>query len=346
VVLAGLQHALRRVAQALPESDDTWRRTGVLQLAFDADEQARQEALLAAGFPRTLFYGVTRTDAHALAGIDVPTGGVFLPGAGWVHPPALCRALVDHPHIDVRIGDVATIERADGLWRVHAATGEAALPAPVVVIATAHESRALDATRHLPLRTISGQVTALPATPRSARLATVISGEGYAAPTRHGAHTIGATHRMREASTDVRVADHATNLAMLARLAPALFEAAGGSRLGPAALTGRAGVRCTSPDTLPIVGPVADAAAFDRVYAPLARDAKLDLREPAPWLPGLFVSSAHGSRGLVTSLLAAEILAALIEGEPYPVAAPLVTALYPTRFAVRALARGRQRHDR
>ena len=346
VVLAGLQHALRRVAQALPESDDTWRRTGVLQLAFDANEQARQEGLLAANLPRTLFHGVTRADAHALAGVELPSGGVSFPGAGWVHPPALCRALVDHPGIEVRTGDVAAIDCVDGLWRIHDTAGEATLLAPVVVVATAHESRALAATRHLPVRTISGQVTALPATPRSAGLATVVSGEGYAAPARHGAHTIGATHRMREASTDVRVGDHATNLAMLARLAPALFEAAGGSRLDPAALTGRAGVRCTSPDTLPIVGPIADATAFDRVYAPLARDATLDLREPAPWLRGLFVTSAHGSRGLVTSLLAAEILAALIEGEPYPVAAPLVATLYPTRFAVRDLARGRQRRDR
>ncbi|MCU0898171.1 MAG: bifunctional tRNA (5-methylaminomethyl-2-thiouridine)(34)-methyltransferase MnmD/FAD-dependent 5-carboxymethylaminomethyl-2-thiouridine(34) oxidoreductase MnmC [Burkholderiales bacterium] len=346
VVLAGLQHALRRVAQVLPESDDTWRRTGVLQLAFDADEQARQEALLAASFPRTLFHGVTRAEAQSIAGVELPSGGVFFPGAGWVHPPALCRALVDRPGIEVRRGDVAAIDRADGLWRIHDTAGEATLLAPVVVVATAHESRALATTRHLPLRTISGQVTALAATPRSAKLATVLSGEGYAAPARHGAHTIGATHRMREASTDVRVDDHATNLAMLARLAPALFDAAGGPRLDPAALAGRAGVRCTSPDTLPIVGPVADNAALDRVYAPLARDATLDLREPAPWLPGLFVTSAHGSRGLVTSLLAAEILAALIEGEPYPVAAPLVATLYPTRFAVRDLARRQQRRDR
>lgn len=339
LVLAGYQHALRRITEALPESDDTWRRTGVLQLAFDADERVRQAALAAADLPTGLLHAVSQDDASALAGIAMPSAGLYFRGGGWIHPPALCRALVDHPGIELRRGEATALERTGSVWRVLGCDGELAC-ASIVVIAAAHESRALAQTSHLRLRTISGQITALPATPESARLATVVSGEGYAAPARHGAHTIGATHRMRQASTDVRAADHAANLAMLERLAPVLFDASGAARLDPASLAGRAGVRCTSPDTMPLVGPVADAAAFARVYAPLARDATLDLRAPAPWLPGLFVTTAHGSRGLVTTLLAAEILAALIEGEPPPVAVSLVAALYPSRFAIRDIVRG------
>jgi tRNA 5-methylaminomethyl-2-thiouridine biosynthesis bifunctional protein len=214
-----------------------------------------------------------------------------------------------------------------------------------VVIAAAHESRVLAQTSSLPLRTISGQVTAVPATERSAKLSTVVSGEGYAAPARDGSHTIGATHRLREASVDVRAGDHATNLEMLARLAPALYAAANAANLDPLHLAGRAGVRCSSPDTMPLVGPVVEADAFARAYAPLARDATLDLREPAPWLPGLYVTAAHGSRGLVTTLLSGEILAALIDDEPSPMAASLIESVHPSRFALRGLIRGRIRGE-
>ncbi len=341
VVLSGYQHAIRRIAQTLPEGEDTWRRVGVLQLGFDADERARQEALAAAGFPPTLLTTATRENATELARMEVPSGGLYFSGGGWTHPPSLCRALADHEHIAVRASRITSIDRIDGGWHVCDADGTTRR-AGVVVIAAAHESHALAPTRHLPLRTISGQITALPATPRSAALATVLCGKGYAAPARHGAHTIGATHRMREASTDMRVADHAANLAMLSALAPGLSDAADAARLDPAILTGRAGVRCTSPDTLPIVGPVIDADAFVRTYAPLPRDASLDLHDPTPCLPGLFVTTAHGSRGLVTTLLAGEILAALIEGEPPPDGRSVLDAVHPSRFLLRGLLRGRR----
>ena len=61
-----------------------------------------------------------------------------------------------------------------------------------------------------------------------------------------------------------------------------------------------------------------DAGAFATVYAPLARDATLELEARSPWLEGLYVSTAHGSRGLVTAPLAGEILAAYLEDEPAP----------------------------
>ncbi|MCX7891828.1 MAG: FAD-dependent 5-carboxymethylaminomethyl-2-thiouridine(34) oxidoreductase MnmC, partial [Burkholderiales bacterium] len=342
LVLASYPHALRRLALALPEGDDTWRRTGVLQLAFDAEEAARQSALAASGFPHALFRAVSRDEGAALADVAMPSDGLFFPGGGWVHPPALCRALADHPAIDLRSGHVTGLARAGGRWRVLGAAGELA-SAPVVILAAAQETASLDVTRRLPLRTIAGQITEMPATAESARLATVVTGKGYVAPARRGRHTVGATHRFGEASTDVRAEEHAENIAMLATLVPNLFELARAATLDPAVLAGRAGVRCTSPDTLPIVGPLADAAAFERTYAPLARDASLDLRDPAPWLPGLAITTAHGSRGLVTAMLAAEIVADALESAPGPVPASLLAAVHPNRFALRALVRRERR---
>jgi len=95
------------------------------------------------------------------------------------------------------------------------------------------------------------------------------------------------------------------------------------------------------PDYLPIVGPVVDASVFATVYAPLARDATLELQATSPWLEGLYVNTAHGSRGLVTAPLAGEILAAYLEGEPAPLPRTVVEAVHPSRFALRALVRRR-----
>ena len=98
---------------------------------------------------------------------------------------------------------------------------------------------------------------------------------------------------------------------MLARLSPVLYDALGGDALDPARLAGRAGLRCGSPDYLPLVGPLDESA------------------------PGLLVSTAHGSRGLITAPLSGEVLAAWLEDEPAPLPEELTQALLPGRFAPR-----------
>ena len=70
-----------------------------------------------------------------------------------------------------------------------------------------------------------------------------------------------------------------------------------------------AAVRCTAPDRLPIVGPV-DAAT----------------------LPGLWVCTAMGARGLTLPLLCGELLAARLNGEPLPLDAKLARALASERM--------------
>ena len=60
---------------------------------------------------------------------------------------------------------------------------------------------------------------------------------------------------------------------------------------------------------------------------------------PCPWLDGLYVNSGHGSRGLITAPLAGEALAAALHGDPAPLPGPLLEALHPNRFLLRAQKR-------
>jgi tRNA 5-methylaminomethyl-2-thiouridine biosynthesis bifunctional protein len=106
-------------------------------------------------------------------------------------------------------------------------------------------------------------------------------------------------------------------------------------------LRGRVGFRTASPDYLPMVGAVPDFARFCADFADLRRNARQVINTTGSHLPGLYLSTGHGSRGLTSTPLSAEILAAQISGEPWPVAANLYRALVPARFIIRDLARNR-----
>ncbi|WP_313466522.1 FAD-dependent oxidoreductase, partial [Pseudomonas nitroreducens] len=111
----------------------------VLQLGFDEAEAGRQ-AKLAEAFPGSLLRLLDKAEAESLAGVGLPAGGLFYPEGGWVHPPALCRHLAQHPNIRVLAGEEVRLQReADG-WS--AWSGDAKLAsAPVAILATAAEVR-------------------------------------------------------------------------------------------------------------------------------------------------------------------------------------------------------------
>ena len=85
---------------------------------------------------------------------------------------------------------------------------------------------------------------------------------------------------------------------------------------------------------------LAEQSAFAEAYAVLARDARQVPDAPCPWLPGLYINSGHGSRGLITAPLSGELIAAWLNGEPLPVPREVAEASHPNRFMLRKLIRG------
>lgn len=337
LILSGFGHT-RRLLQRLEQGRD-WQACGVLQLAFD-DKEAQRQAKLAEAFPADLLQRLDKAEAEALAGVTLPAGGLFYPEAGWVHPPALCRLLARHPNIRlVTHGEALDLQREGELW--HARDAERTLAAaPVVVLAGAAEVLRFPQATGLQLKRIRGQISRLPATVESAVLGTVLCAEGYVAPPRDGEHTLGASFDFHSTDLAPTAAEHAGNLELLEEISPDLGRRLHAAELAPERLEGRAAFRCTTPDYLPIVGPLADADAFAQAYAVLARDARQVPQVPAPWLDGLYVNSAHGSRGLITAPLSGELLAAWLDDEALPVPRAVAEACHPNRFALRRLIRG------
>lgn len=338
MILSGFGYT-RRQLEHLQRGQD-WDACGVLQLAFNPKEAERQ-AQLAAAFPADLLRQLDQPEAQALAGIGLDHGGLFYPEGGWVHPPALCQWQAGHPQIQVLTHqEVLELRRVDQQWQ--AWDGERMLAsAAVVILAGAADIKRFPASAELPLKRIRGQITRLPQTAQSQSLATVVCAEGYVAPPRLGEHTLGASFDFHSQDLTPTAEEHAGNLDMLREISSDLLQRLNAEQLPLDSLQGRAAFRCTSPDYLPIVGPLADPAAFAETYAALGKDARQVPDLPCPWLEGLYINSGHGSRGLITAPLSGELLAAWLENEPLPLPRSVAEACHPNRFALRRLIRGK-----
>jgi tRNA 5-methylaminomethyl-2-thiouridine biosynthesis bifunctional protein len=331
----------------LPVDGLAWDPCGVLQISAQEKELDRLRAIAAQGFPPEMLRFVDAEQASQIAGVEVPHAGLFFGGAGWVHPPALCRALLDHPDIElITNAQAIALGRRDDGWSVRDSTGELLAEGDILVLCSAADTRRFELAKHLPLKSIRGQVTHLPGNTRSQALRTVLCAEGYVSPARNGEHHVGASFRFDRLDSEPSVEENTGNLALLDGLSPDFAQALGVRSLDPARLPARASLRCTTPDYLPVVGPLVDAGAFAERYAILRKDASKQPTDAAPWLNGLFVNAAHGSRGLISAALSGELLAAWIEGEPLPLPRPVAEALHPSRFPLRELIRGKDHRER
>ncbi|MBV4523812.1 bifunctional tRNA (5-methylaminomethyl-2-thiouridine)(34)-methyltransferase MnmD/FAD-dependent 5-carboxymethylaminomethyl-2-thiouridine(34) oxidoreductase MnmC [Pseudomonas sp. SWRI74] len=327
----------RRQLEHLQRGTD-WDDCGVLQLAFNAKEAERQQQL-ADAFPEDLLQLLDQPHAQKLAGIGLASGGLYYPEGGWVHPPALCQWQAAHPGIQLKIHhDALELRKVEGQWQ--AWDSERLLAsAPVVVLAGAAEIQRFPESAGLPLKRIRGQITRLMQTPQSQALSTVVCAEGYVAPARLGEHTLGASFDFKSDDLTPTTAEHVGNLAMLEEISHDLVTRLHADTLAPESLQGRAAFRCTSPDYLPIVGPLADSQAFNDAYAVLSKDARQVPDIECPWLAGLYVNSGHGSRGLITAPLSGELLAGWLDNEPLPLPRSVAEACHPNRFSLRNLIR-------
>jgi tRNA 5-methylaminomethyl-2-thiouridine biosynthesis bifunctional protein len=319
--------------------DGAWNPCGVLQLAWSAAEQQRQQKFLdRLHYPESLIRPVSAAEASALSGSPLQQGGLFFPDAGWVSPADLCQQLLDHPLIDVQISTVRSIQQdSDTRWQLQLDNAPT-LTSQQLVIATAGASPSLLPDTYLPIKSIRGQLSYLDAQ-QSPPLQTVLCGRSYMAPARQGQLVLGATYHQNDLDLTLRPQDHQTNLDHLKDFGSSWHALADTADKSGLVIGGRTGFRCTTPDYLPMAGPVVDTDAFIRCYAPMIKNAKQIPARKAPLHTGLWLNIGHGSRGLASTPLCAELLAAQITGAALPVSTQVAAALWPGRFLLRDMIR-------
>jgi tRNA 5-methylaminomethyl-2-thiouridine biosynthesis bifunctional protein len=296
-----------------PELGACWARTGVLHVATRDAQVSRMARIVARhAFPPDYVEHIGARTAAERAGHAIARPAWWIPGGGWIDPRALCEALLrlHAGRIVASFGvEAAEIVPRAGEWQVLAHNGRTLAQAPTVIFATAHEVGRVANIDAPPLVSVRGQVSHLPAA-AARQLEIVVCGDGYVAPHPEGGHCVGASFHPGDSDTEIRDADHAENLARLERVLPGF--AAG---LDPCTLAGWAALRTATADRLPACGTVgADSVQH---------------------APDLQLIAGLGARGLIWAPLCAELVAARLEGEPWPVERALAAALAPSRLRMR-----------
>ncbi|MGY4877453.1 bifunctional tRNA (5-methylaminomethyl-2-thiouridine)(34)-methyltransferase MnmD/FAD-dependent 5-carboxymethylaminomethyl-2-thiouridine(34) oxidoreductase MnmC [Vreelandella aquamarina] len=341
VYLAGLLFSRRWLANLDPEQQ-LWHDCGVLQLALDDKEAARQQRFLDYhSLPDSVMRRRKAVSLSQTAGIDLSAqGGLFYPQAGWVKPRQLCEHLLSSPGIELVRGEVQALQDTGDQWQIQLADGTR-IKADQVVIANAHLANQFEQTHALPLQAVRGQVSSLTLPKGVKGPDSVVCAGGYVPPALENVLTFGASFIPNNATTEIQEQDHQRNIDELRQTAPALATAieSAGVALTPANLRGRAAVRAASPDKSPYAGPAPMEAIWREDYASLSKDATRVPERPGQHVRGLWVSAAHGSRGLASAPLCAEVIASRLCDEPLPLELPLVDHLHPGRRIISALIR-------
>jgi len=345
--LAGYRHSLA-LYKKLQLAPADFSQCGLLQLGFNGRELARIKKVAAQFQAQSTLEYLTAAAASHIAGIDLDHDALYFPDGAWINPAQLCSRLIDHENITLTtLTNIDNILKNKELFEIYS-DAELVAEAAVVVIANANDAYSLGQSQisnrlnasvkrnaqaplnlrfDLQTQVVRGQISLLNATAASRKLQTIICSDGYISPTHNEQHCLGASFNADSQDLRLNASDHLANLDKLNTMSPALYQSLNTHISG-----GRAALRCSTNDYLPLVGELLDSAAL--THQPPRPNAAM---HTLPWIKGLYVNLAHGSKGFSSAPLCAALLASMICQQPLPFASTLAGRLNPNRFLLRAL---------
>jgi len=233
---------------------------------------------------------------------------VWHEAGAWVRPAALVAAWLRQPGVRWRgESKVRRVLRDGSEWFLLGDEDQAMASAPLVVVAASLNSAPLIGGQ-VTLHAVRGQVSlgdnaglVLPTAP--------LNGNGHFLPSvplgprRQRSWLSGSTYVRGDTAVDERAAEHLANFSRIRDLAPEVATQLE-SEFEQGTVRGWTGVRCASSDRRPLVGELE---------------------------PGLWISTAMGSRGLTFAALCAELMCAQLHAEPLPLGAKLANSLQVRR---------------
>lgn len=326
----GLSYSMACLRQGLDQQ--YWQACGLLQLAQSDKEAKQMQRVIARQFPEGWLQVVSNDLASLLAGQPLAAGGLWFPQAGWASPVNWCQSLAallpDAPWYSTSL---ETMQQHEDGWQLTLAGGhQGSYDFDAVILCNASQAKQLVPELDLPLKSIRGQVSYVE---QQHSCDTVVCGEGYATPVDSGSMAVGASYNLGSDNPEIDPQDHEGNIQRLQQLLPKT------NRNIDHVIGGRVGFRATTPDYLPMVGQLAHAQGMLERFAHLRKDKNYRFTQPMPWMTGLYINAGHGSKGLITAPLCAQLLAAQIAGEVWPVSRFVAEALSPSRFFLRDMMR-------
>lgn len=334
LALAGYLYSLK-LFKTLDLSPADFHQCGMLQLGFNARELKRIQKVASQNYSSDILRLVTKQEASLIAGIEIEHDALYFPQAAWVNPQQLCKRLTQHHNISTMTAhEIAKISRRDNKWEVNT-NNKVTFNADIVVVANANDAQALCTSLPLQTQAVRGQISVLNASEASIALKTIVCSDGYLSPVSYQqkSHCLGATfakessNNIQHQSLTVEETDHQSNLAKLQYMSPLLH-----TELNSRISSGRVALRCSSSDYLPLVGQLLDSVTLKTTPPRPSATA-----ESLPWLSGLYMNLAHGSKGFTSAPLCAELLACLMNYQTLPISTEIAGLLNPNRFLLRQM---------
>ncbi len=328
------QAALVHFIQELKQSDLP-RRWGVFQNGTEKQIQEEQQALVNSDYPEHFY--------------EIRNDGIFYPECGMLNPQRLCewriRECETKGSLRLYQESVARVEKDRNRISLFDRHDQVITTVDHLIYANGAEFvRAENEFQHpllsaQPLRAIRGQTVLVNATSDSQCLAHTLLRDGYITPlapevTGHEHHLLGATYHAKEVAPNQVELD----TEFLIHEAQAKWKVFSTLALTDASLP-KVGYRLSTPDKLPLIGPVCD---IDWLRVNYQRTLKGATHEQDPDLQVAereWLFMAFGSRGITFSAYGAKLLAALMCGETLPIELDLWEHLHSVRFLIRTLKR-------
>ena len=313
---AGVRTTLQQARSLLRHGID-WGHTGALQRHMEVDNSHSpldQTARIQSQSPAWRDWHVPASDRTLnAAGLPVQSPAMWHAQAGWIKPAALVSAWLNADGITWRGGaEVTQLVFTPEGWQLRDAAGQLMGQADLVVLSAGYASQALvrcAGAARPNLQAIRGQVTYGLQQHSDTLPPFVVNGHGgliSSITTPDGPiWLMGAGYERDALVPQVTAQGHADNFKRLQTLLPQAARALV-DRFDPQNARGWSGIRCVTPNRLPVVGPVAAASK-----------------------PGLWMCTGMGSRGLSFAALCGELLAAQLHGEPLPIENQLAKTLQP-----------------
>ncbi len=312
-----------------------YSQTGLLQLAYDDREKARQLSILNKPSSSHLCRAVNAIEASEKSNLALNTGGLFFPSGSFLNPKALCKSYIDHPAIDViNSTEAIRLNHDKALWHIESSSDFSA-KAQAVIIANSLDTQNFEQSKGYPLTSNLGQIDQFPKS-EAQNPNCIVCAKGYLLPAHKGLQTIGG---YTNSNSDGLKDKDATrrNLALLNTIDPDLSS----HFAGVSPTVKRSALRCSSPDYLPLVGPIEDRQLCLDIYKDLQRNAHKKIPHEPAYHRGLYLNVGHGSHGLTSTPIAATYLASLLNNEPLPLNNSSLNCLHPIRFLIKDLKKQR-----
>jgi len=287
------------------------------------------------------------SDLSDAAGILIKSNGVFFPKAGTIDPRKICQYFLSD--VDCKLNsNIMRLERTESEWILLSEDKIEEGRADAVILANGIEAVNLNSWCDTGLNAKRGQLSFVSPTKKSINLQRSITYGGYATPLHASSgldyHILGATYDQEHnwsdsAWRDLKRKSHKRNLALFSKREIGLEEI-----FGTQVISGRASLRTTTSDHVPVIGPLFLASAYQNVYdgvrhgkSAVSYPDASELNSPK----SIYMFNGFGSTGFSMASHAANILVAQMFGLPIPAHREIVEAVHPARFLIRMLKRHR-----